>query len=119
MARDRRTGRVMRWDVWRASDGCTLAPIRPRHKRKRPVSRTGRRRRKRRLRELRGPAKTNYSGRVHETEGVPQYISWRTVPVIHSISPFSRCRAITMRWISLVPSPISQIFASRMKRSTG
>ncbi len=28
-------------------------------------------------------------------------------------------RAITIRWISLVPSPISQIFASRIIRSTG
>ena len=29
------------------------------------------------------------------------------------------CRAITSRWIWLVPSPISVSFASRMKRSTG
>lgn len=33
--------------------------------------------------------------------------------------PFSRCLAMTMRCTSLVPSPISQIFASRMYRSTG
>lgn len=31
----------------------------------------------------------------------------------------SRCRAITMRCISLVPSPISPILASRIMRSTG
>ena len=31
----------------------------------------------------------------------------------------SRWRAITRRWISLVPSPISQILASRIIRSTG
>jgi len=31
----------------------------------------------------------------------------------------SRCRAMTIRWISEVPSPISQIFASRIMRSTG
>ncbi len=31
----------------------------------------------------------------------------------------NRCLAITMRWISDVPSPISQIFASRIMRSTG
>ena len=30
----------------------------------------------------------------------------------------SRCLAITERWTSLVPSPISQIFASRRCRST-
>ena len=31
----------------------------------------------------------------------------------------SRCRAMTIRWISDVPSPISPIFASRIIRSTG
>lgn len=34
-------------------------------------------------------------------------------------SSLSKCRAITMRWISDVPSPISEIFASRIIRSTG
>ena len=29
------------------------------------------------------------------------------------------CRAMTIRWISLVPSPISQTLASRIMRSTG
>jgi hypothetical protein len=34
-------------------------------------------------------------------------------------SPLSRCRAMTIRWISEVPSPISPILASRIIRSTG
>ncbi len=34
-------------------------------------------------------------------------------------SSFTRWRAITSRWISEVPSPISQILASRIIRSTG
>ena len=34
-------------------------------------------------------------------------------------SSFNTCRAMTIRWISDVPSPISQIFASRIIRSTG
>jgi len=37
----------------------------------------------------------------------------------YSAMPLIRCRAMTIRWISDVPSPISPIFASRMKRSTG
>src|SRR2546423_122879 len=36
-----------------------------------------------------------------------------------SASSLSKFRAITIRWISDVPSPISQIFASRNMRSTG
>ena len=32
---------------------------------------------------------------------------------------FNSSRAITIRWISLVPSPISRILASRIIRSTG
>jgi hypothetical protein len=36
-----------------------------------------------------------------------------------SVSSFRRCRAMTIRWISEVPSPISQILASRIMRSTG
>jgi hypothetical protein len=36
-----------------------------------------------------------------------------------SVSSLSKWRAITIRWISDVPSPISQIFASRIIRSTG
>lgn len=36
-----------------------------------------------------------------------------------SVSSFKRCLAITMRCISDVPSPISQILASRIIRSTG
>ena len=35
------------------------------------------------------------------------------------VSSFNRCLAITIRCISDVPSPISQIFASRIIRSTG
>lgn len=36
-----------------------------------------------------------------------------------SINAPNSSRAMTIRWISLVPSPISQIFASRIMRSTG
>ena len=36
-----------------------------------------------------------------------------------SVSSLRRCRAITIRWISDVPSPISQTLASRIMRSTG
>ena len=39
--------------------------------------------------------------------------------ISQSASSFSRCLAMTRRWISEVPSPISQIFASRNIRSTG
>ena len=86
------------------SVGGSLAPAGPIHKRKRPASRTGRRRLKRRL----WVNAVNYCGvRVSRNMGG------------YAINPFSRCRAITMRWISLVPSPISQILASRMNRSTG
>lgn len=38
----------------------------------------------------------------------------RHAVVTQAIRSLSRWRAITMRWISLVPSPISQILASRM-----
>ncbi len=38
---------------------------------------------------------------------------------VYAPSSRSSCREITMRWISLVPSPISQTFASRIMRSTG
>ena len=37
----------------------------------------------------------------------------------YSAIPLIRWRAMTIRWISDVPSPISPIFASRMNRSTG
>lgn len=37
----------------------------------------------------------------------------------HPASSRTRCLAMTSRWISDVPSPISQILASRIMRSTG
>jgi hypothetical protein len=40
---------------------------------------------------------------------------WRQI----ATRSLSRWRAMTMRWISDVPSPISPIFASRIMRSTG
>ena len=43
----------------------------------------------------------------------------RPGPRAQSTSDFRRCRAITIRCTSDVPSPISQILASRIMRSTG
>ena len=54
---------------------------------------------------------------LQEAEGQTQLL--RDLGVGQSRMPRSRCRAITTRWISDVPSPISQIFASRIMRSTG
>ena len=59
-----------------------------------------------------------YTGSLIDTERLPQHDPVNPSPD-YAIIPFSKCRAITKRWISLVPSPISQILASRIKRSTG
>jgi hypothetical protein len=51
----------------------------------------------------------------HRSDGYPVFLSHDS----QSTSSPRMCRPITMRWISLVPSPISHTLASRIMRSTG
>src|SRR5215216_4484030 len=58
---------------------------------------------------------------IHSREEEPERQSetLRQERVAQSASSLSSWRAMTRRWISEVPSPISQILASRIIRSTG
>src|SRR5260221_5313631 len=62
--------------------------------------------------------------RKNQIENSESKSKWQTKPFRHlgvgqSRMPRKRWRAMTILWISDVPSPISHTFASRIMRSTG